>query len=81
MTLEQLEEVQVTQVKSKDVHGFTAIQVGAGERKAKNLSMSVMGHLGKAGAGAKAVLAEFTVSDDAVVPEGNSRNADQHTTG
>ena len=34
----------VTQVKTKEIDGYTALQVGAGIRKAKNISKSVLGH-------------------------------------
>lgn len=35
----------ITQVKTKDKDGYTAIQVGYGDRKSKNLSKAVKGHL------------------------------------
>ena len=35
----------VTQVKSKEKEGYAAVQVGFGDRKAKNLSKPVRGHL------------------------------------
>ncbi len=35
---------KVTQVKSKEKDGYTAVQIGFGERKAKNISKAVSGH-------------------------------------
>ncbi len=37
--------VTVTQVKTKESDGYNAVQVGFGEKKAKNLSKAVKGHL------------------------------------
>ena len=37
--------VVVTQVKTKDKDGYEAIQVGYGEKKAKNINKAVTGHL------------------------------------
>jgi large subunit ribosomal protein L3 len=39
----------VTQVKTSEVDGYKAVQVGAGTRKEKNLSKAVRGHLGDLG--------------------------------
>ncbi|HRH26149.1 MAG TPA: 50S ribosomal protein L3 [Candidatus Paceibacterota bacterium] len=39
----------VTQVKTKDVDGYEAVQVGFGTRNPKNLSKAVKGHLGDKG--------------------------------
>ena len=40
----------VTQIKTKDGDGYEAVQLGFGDKKAKNLSKSVLGHLGDLGA-------------------------------
>jgi large subunit ribosomal protein L3 len=49
----------VTQIKTQDKDGYTAIQVGFGDKKEKNVSKPLMGHFKKAGVGPKSVLAEF----------------------
>lgn len=41
----------VTQVKSKETDGYSAIQIGFGARKIKNLSKAVVGHLAKVAEG------------------------------
>jgi len=50
----------VTQVKSEDVDGYNAIQLGWGEAKDKNTSKALKGHVQKAGTSAKRKLVEFT---------------------
>jgi len=74
-TVLQVEECQVTQVKTKDVHGFSSLQLGVGLRKENNVSKPVLGHLAKAGVPAKRELQEFRVSDDALLPSGTKLNA------
>jgi len=56
----------VTQVKTKDVDGYTAVQVGYGTRKPQNVNKPISGHLKKAGVGPKARVKEirFNDSDD-----------------
>ena len=50
----------VTQVKTEDVDGYNAIQLGWGEAKDKNTSKALKGHVQKAGTSAKRKLVEFT---------------------
>ncbi len=50
----------VTQVKSEDVDGYNAIQLGWGEAKDKNTSKALKGHVSKAGTSAKRKFVEFT---------------------
>lgn len=71
-TVLQVEECQVTQVKTADRHGFNAIQLGVGLRKARNVTKPVLGHLAKAGVPPKRQLQEFQVSEDALLPLGNA---------
>ncbi|KAF4148646.1 Ribosomal protein L3 [Phytophthora infestans] len=74
-TVLQVEECQVTQVKTADRHGFNALQLGVGLRKPKNVSKPVLGHLSKAGVPAKRQLQEFRVSEDALLPLGTTLSA------
>jgi large subunit ribosomal protein L3 len=55
---------RVTQVKTAEADGYTALQVAFGERKASRVSKPEAGHLAKAGAEAGAVLKEFRVTPD-----------------
>jgi len=50
----------VTQVKSEDVDGYNAIQLGWGEAKDKNTSKALKGHVSKSGTSAKRKFVEFT---------------------
>lgn len=40
---------KVTQVRSKEIDGYEAVQIGFGARKVKNVSKSELGHFAKAG--------------------------------
>jgi len=54
----------VTQLKSVDTDGYTAVQVAFGRRRATNLTKPVAGHFAKAGVEAGEILREFPVSAD-----------------
>ena len=41
----QVEECQVTPVKTSNIHGFNALQLGAGFREPRNVVKPLMGHL------------------------------------
>ncbi len=49
----------VTQVKTKDVDGYSSVQLAYDEAKEKNTSKAMMGHFKKAGTTPKRILAEF----------------------
>jgi large subunit ribosomal protein L3 len=49
----------VTQVKTVDTDGYTALQLGYGEAKVKNTPKPMQGHFSKAGTGPKRRLTEF----------------------
>ncbi len=53
---------QVTQVKTRDKEGYTGLQLGAGSKRAKQISGSQVGHFAAAGVPIKRKLAEFRVS-------------------
>ncbi|TMW61043.1 hypothetical protein Poli38472_014504 [Pythium oligandrum] len=80
-TVLQVEECQVTQVKTTERHGFSSLQLGVGIRKARNVTKPVMGHLAKAGVAPKRQLQEFRVSDDALLPLGTTLSAQHFTPG
>ena len=54
----------VTQVKTLDKEGYSAIQLGFGERKEKHTAAAQMGHFKKAGVTPKRKLAEFKSFED-----------------
>jgi large subunit ribosomal protein L3 len=55
---------RVTQVKTDDIDGYSAIQVAFGSRKASRVTKPAAGHLAKAGVEAGEILKEFRVSAD-----------------
>jgi large subunit ribosomal protein L3 len=70
LTIIAFPEVSVSQVRTVERDGYTAVQVAAGRVKAKNVTKPVLEHLKKAGVGPRRRLVEFKVSPDAVVPVG-----------
>ena len=81
VTVLQLENLQVVAVREADRDGYVAVQLGAGVAKAKNVSKPQRGHFGKAEVEPKAKLAEFRVSDDAVLDVGAEISADHYVAG
>ena len=49
----------VTQVKDEDTDGYTAVQLGYGDRKEKNTPKALLGHFAKANTAPKKELVEF----------------------
>lgn len=63
-TVIELGPCVVTQVKTVEKEGYSAIQLGFGERKAKNVSKAELGHLKKSNTGAKEYIQEFRIEDN-----------------
>ena len=55
---------RVTQIKTPEVDGYSAVQVTFGKRRASRVSKPAAGHLAKAGVEAGEVLKEFRVTQD-----------------
>lgn len=55
---------RVTQVKTPDIDGYAAVQVTFGKRRASRVSKPMAGHLAKAGVEAGEVLKEFPIAED-----------------
>ena len=72
---------QVTQVKTEDKEGYTALQMGAGSKKAKRLSRQERGHFSSNELPFSAKLTEFRVSPDAILPVGTAINASHFAAG
>jgi len=70
VTVLKVDGCQVVAVRTKDRDGYTAVQLGAGKAKVKNVSKPMRGHFAKAEVEPKAKLAEFRVSDNALVDVG-----------
>ena len=70
VTVLKLDNVQVVAQKTSERDGYTALQLGAGTAKVKRVSNAMRGHFGKASVLPKRKLAEFRVSNDAMVDIG-----------
>ncbi len=81
VTVLSLENVQVVGRRETDRDGYTAVQLGAGTAKAKNLSKPERGHFGKAEVEPKAKLVEFRVAEDALLDVGAELTADHFVVG
>ena len=61
VTVLQVGNNRVTQIKTTEVDGYTAVQLGFGERRASRVAAAQAGHFAKAGVTAAANLNEFRV--------------------
>lgn len=71
LTLLYVENCQVVSIKTQEKNGYTALQLGAGERRVKNVSKGMRGHFAAAKVLPKAKLAEFRVNEDALLNVGD----------
>jgi large subunit ribosomal protein L3 len=81
VTVLELEDVQVIGRREKDRDGYTAVQLGAGKSKAKNVAKPQRVAFGKAEIEPKARVAEFRVADDALLDVGAHISADHFIPG
>ncbi|EGG75626.1 50S ribosomal protein L3 [Gluconacetobacter sp. SXCC-1] len=75
VTVLQVDDLQVVDVRTTERDGYTAVQLGAGKAKVKNVSKPNRGHFAKAKVEPKKKLAEFRVADDSVLEVGASLSA------
>ena len=81
VTVLQLEELQVVGRREKDRDGYTAVQLGAGRAKAKNVAKPQRAAFGKAEVEPKARVVEFRVAEDALLDVGATISADHFVAG
>src|SRR3954470_20688197 len=81
VTVLQLEDVQVVGRRETDRDGYTAVQLGAGKAKAKNVAKPQRAAFGKAQVEPKQRIAEFRVADDALLDVGAHISADHFIPG
>ena len=81
VTVLQLEDVQVVGRREKDRDGYTAVQLGAGKAKAKNVAKPQRAAFGKAEVEPKAKVVEFRVAEDALLDVGATISADHFVAG
>ena len=77
VTVLALEGVQVVARRETDRDGYTAVQLGAGVAKSKNVAKPQRGHFGKAQVEPKARLAEFRVDADGLLDVGATLSAER----
>lgn len=65
----------VTQVKTIEHDGYSAVQLGYGEKKAKNTTKALAGHFAKAGTTPKKKLVEFRLDDTSAYTAGGTVDA------
>ena len=81
VTVLQLDEVQVVGRREIDRDGYTAVQLGAGVAKAKNVAKPQRTAFGKAEVEPKAKVVEFRVAEDALLDVGAHISADHFVAG
>jgi len=81
VTVLKLEGCQVVAHRTKDRNGYTAVQLGAGRAKVKNVSKAERGRFGLAKVEPKMKLAEFRVGEEGLPPVGAEITADHFVVG
>src|SRR3954468_21317833 len=75
VTVLRVANCQVVAQRTQETDGYTALQLGVGAAKVKNVTKPLRGHFAAAKVEPKAKLAEFRVSEDALVPVGSEITA------
>src|ERR1044072_3148696 len=70
VTVLKVDNLQVVAVRSEEKDKYTAVQLGYGKAKVKNVSQPMRGHFAKAKVEPKKKLVEFRVAKDAVLEVG-----------
>jgi large subunit ribosomal protein L3 len=70
VTVLKVENCQVVAVRTEETDGYTAVQLGVGAAKVKNVGKAMRGHYAKAKVEPKKKLAEFRVPKDALIEVG-----------
>ena len=81
VTVLQLLQCQVIAHRTKDKNGYVALQIGSGKRRPRTISKAERGHFAVAKVEPKRELAEFRVSEDAMIPVGAEITADHFVVG
>ncbi|WP_411837568.1 50S ribosomal protein L3 [Paracoccus sp. ME4] len=81
VTVLQLDGLQVIAQRTADRDGYTAVQLGAGEAKAKRTTAAMRGHFAKASVAPKRKIAEFRVAEENLINVGEEITADHYFAG
>ena len=81
VTVLQLDGLQVVSRREQDKDGYTAVALGAGSAKAKNVAKPQRGAFGKAEVEPKAIVHEFRVTEDNLLDVGAEISAEHFVAG
>src|SRR5262250_769623 len=81
VTVLRLAQCQVVAHRTKEKNGYLALQLGSGSRKVKNVTKAERGSFAISKVEPKRKVAEFRVSDDALIPVGAEITADHFVVG
>ena len=81
VTVLQVEGCQVVAHRTQEKNGYTALQLGVGKAKVKNVSKAERGRFAVAQVEPKMKLAEFRVAEDKLIPVGAEITADHFAVG
>jgi large subunit ribosomal protein L3 len=81
VTVLKVDQCQVVAHRTVEKNGYTALQLGVGRAKVKNVSKAERGRFAIAMVEPKQKIAEFRVSEDAMIPVGAEITADHFITG
>lgn len=81
VTVLKIDRCQVVAHRTQEANGYTALQLGAGGRKVKNVTRALRGHFAKAQVEPKARVVEFRVTPDNLIEVGAELTAEHFVTG
>jgi large subunit ribosomal protein L3 len=81
VTVLRIDRCQVIAHRTQEANGYTAMQVGAGHRRVKNVTKALRGHFAKAQVEPKAKVVEFRVTPDNLIDVGAELTADHFVPG
>jgi large subunit ribosomal protein L3 len=81
VTVLKLDNCQVVAHRTVEKNGYVALQLGSGVRKTRNVSKAMRGHFAASKVAPKSEMAEFRVSNDALIPVGAELTADHFVVG
>ena len=81
VTVLHMENLQVVAQRTNDQHGYTAVQLGAGRSKVKNVSKAMRGHFAVAKVEPKRKIAEFRVAPENLIDVGAEITAEHYVEG
>ncbi len=81
VTVLKVDDCRVVAQRTQEKDGYTALQLGVGKAKVKNVSKQMRGHFAKAKVEPTRKLVEFVVSDDGMVDVGAELTVDHFVVG